>query len=163
MPNPFAESKTFHKLGHVTNTAAWRVMPTPTGIALLTTVGRKSGKPRVRAIRAVRSGDTVYGVALLGTQCAWLYNIRANPGVRLKLGTTTFPATAHAITDPDERRRAFEIYHPIAGFYDYVDYANFLWSVPTKNAVLRAHDEWFDRGVPVVFELAPSSDGERSH
>jgi deazaflavin-dependent oxidoreductase (nitroreductase family) len=103
MPNPFAESKTFHKLGHVTNTAAWRVAPTPTGIALLTTIGRKSGKPRVRAIRAVRSGDNVYAVALLGKQCAWLHNIRTNPEVRLKLGTTTYAAIARAIIDADER------------------------------------------------------------
>jgi deazaflavin-dependent oxidoreductase (nitroreductase family) len=157
MPNPFAQSKTFHKLSHVTYSAAWRIVPTPAGIGLLTTIGRKSGKPRFRAIRAVRSGDSVYAVALLGKQCAWLYNIRANPEVRVKLGTTTYPAIARAITDPDERRRAFEIYHPIAGFYDYVDYANFLWGVPTKNAVLRAHDEWFDRGVPVVFELSDAT------
>jgi deazaflavin-dependent oxidoreductase (nitroreductase family) len=153
MPNPFAESKAFHKIGHVTNTTTWKFTPTPAGLALLTTVGRKSGKRRQRAIRAVRDGDRVYAVALLGPRTSWLYNIRANPEVRVKLGRRTYDATARIIDDPAERQRAFDIYHPVAGVYDYVDYANFVWSLPTKGRLLRAHDSWFERGTPVVFEL----------
>jgi hypothetical protein len=41
----------------------------------------------------------------------------------------------------------------VAGWYDYLDYANFAWSIPTTASVLRAHDEWFAHGTPVVFEL----------
>lgn len=153
MANPFAESKTFHKIGHVTNTTTWKFAPTPGGLALLTTTGRKSGKQRQRAIRAVRQGDRVYAVALLGKQCAWLYNIRSNPEVRLKLGGTTHLARARIIDSATEREEAANIYRPVAGWYDYVDYANFVWSLPTRNRLLRAHDTWFERGVPVVFEL----------
>jgi hypothetical protein len=45
------------------------------------------------------------------------------------------------------------MYHPVAGWYDYLDYANFVWAVPTAASVLRAHDQWFNDGTPVVFEL----------
>lgn len=153
MANPFAESKTFHKIGHVTNTSAWKVLPTPAGLALLTTTGRKTGKQRQRAIRAVREGDRVYAVTLLGAKCDWLRNIRANPAVRLKLGGTTHEATARVLEDVGERASAADVYRPVAGWYDYADYANFVWSLPTRAKLLRAHDEWFEKGTPVVFEL----------
>jgi len=39
MANPFAKSRWFHRVGHVTNTPAWRVLPTPAGLAVLTTHG----------------------------------------------------------------------------------------------------------------------------
>lgn len=154
MPNPFARMRAFHRVGHLTNTPTLRLL-TPPGIAVLTTKGRRSGLPRTRAIRAVRDGDSVYAVALLGARTDWLANIRAEPGVTLKLGRTTHAAVARILTEPGEIARSAAIYHPIAGWYDYFDYANFAWSPPTKGNVLRAHDEWFARGVPVVFELAP--------
>jgi deazaflavin-dependent oxidoreductase (nitroreductase family) len=152
MANPFAMSKTFHKIGHVTNTQTWKVMPTPGGLALLTTTGRKTGKRRQRAIRAVRDGDRVYAVALLGAKCSWLHNIRSVPEVRIKLGGRTYDAVARVL-GPDERAGAEDAYRPIAGWYDYADYANFVWSFPTRNKLLRVHDEWFRTGTPVVFEL----------
>lgn len=154
MPNPFAHARTFHRIGHLTNTPPLRLF-TPAGIAVLATTGRRSGLPRARAIRAVRDGDRVYAVALLGARTDWLANIRAEPRVTLKLGRTTHAAVARILTDADEIARAARAYRPIAGWYDYADYANFAWSLPTKNNVLRAHDEWFARGMPVVFELAP--------
>jgi deazaflavin-dependent oxidoreductase (nitroreductase family) len=154
MANPFSRSGTFHKIGHLTNTTPLRLLPTPRGYAILTTTGRKSGKPRARTIRAVRDGDRIYAVALLGDKCAWLTNARANPAVTLRLGTKTMSANARELTDPDERVRAASAYHAIAGWYDYFDYMNYVWSIPTRRNVLAAHDRWFEAGPVVAFDLA---------
>lgn len=153
MANPFATSRLFHRVGHITNTLPLKLLPTPAGIAIVTTTGRTSGRRRVRAMRAVRRGDRVYAVSILGPRADWIANIRADPRVTVKLGRTTYRARARILTDAGERARAAESYHPIAGWYDYIDYANFVWSVPATNSVLRAHDEWFENGTPVVFEL----------
>jgi len=128
-------------------------MMTPTGIAVVTTTGRKSGKPRARAMRAVRQDGRVYAVAILGPSTDWIANLRADPAVTVKLGTKTYRARGHVLSDAEELARAAEAYRPIAGWYDYVDYANFVWAAPSKAKLLRAHDEWFARGTPVVFEL----------
>jgi deazaflavin-dependent oxidoreductase (nitroreductase family) len=153
MANPFAMSRTFHRIGHVTNTAAWRLAPTPIGLGVLTTTGRKSGKQRHRAIRAMRSGDRVYVVAMFGERCDWVHNIRAHPDVRIKLGNRTYEATARELTDSDERQRAADAYLQHAGWFDHADYANLNWSLPTKEKVARSHAEWFERGTPVVLAL----------
>lgn len=157
MANPFAESKTFHRIGHVTNTSPWKLLPTPAGLGLLISVGRRTGKQRTRAMRMVTAGGVVYAVALLGERTDWLHNVRHNPHVRVKLGRRTIDAVARELVGPDERTRAAEAYRPIAGWYDYADYANFVWDVPTRHKLLRVHDEWFARGVPVAFDLAPTS------
>ena len=34
-----------------------------------------------------------------------------------------------------------------------MDYANFVWSFPTRTKLLNVHDEWFQTGTPVVFDL----------
>ena len=52
-----------------------------------------------------------------------------------------------------ELARARDIYRPVAGWYDYFDYLTYVWGVPTTGKLLRTHDEWFDKGTPVVFEL----------
>jgi deazaflavin-dependent oxidoreductase (nitroreductase family) len=153
MPNPFARSRAFHKIGNVTNTPVWKVLPTPNGLALVTTLGRKSGRKRPRAMRVVRLGDSVYAVAMLGRRSDWLANVRADPNVTIKLGSTTYRATARELTHPAELARAAETYRPVVGWYDYFDYANLVWDLPTRSKLLRAHDEWFEEGIPVVFEL----------
>jgi deazaflavin-dependent oxidoreductase (nitroreductase family) len=155
LANPFAASKTFHKLGNITNTPVFRVMPTPAGIALVTTKGRRSGKARARPMRAVRDRNRVYAVSILGARADWLRNVRADPSVTVKLGSKTYRATAKELVDSDERAQAAAVYAPIAGWYDYFDYANFVWDIPTRKKLLHAHDDWFGKGIPVVFELEP--------
>jgi deazaflavin-dependent oxidoreductase (nitroreductase family) len=152
MANPFAKSRTFHRIGHVTNTIPLKAM-TPGGIAVVTTTGRKSGRRRARAMRAVRDGDRLYAVSILGPTADWVANLKADPNVTVKVGGTTYRATGRVITDPQELQKAADAYRPIAGWYDYFDYANFVWSIPGKSKLLRAHDEWFKTGTPVVFEL----------
>jgi deazaflavin-dependent oxidoreductase (nitroreductase family) len=153
MANPFATSKTFHRIGHVTNTSFWKMLPTPAGIALLTTTGRRSGKQRARALRAVRAGNSVYCVALLGERTDWLHNVRAHPQVRIKLGRTMYRAVAHEPAGSEERAQAADAYRHIAGWYDYVDYANFVWDIPMRRKLLRGYDRWLESGTQVVFQL----------
>jgi deazaflavin-dependent oxidoreductase (nitroreductase family) len=154
MANPFSESRTFHKIGHVTNTAPMRVLPTPRGYAIITTVGRKTGKRRTRAVRAVRDGDRLYAVALLGRKSDWFANVKTNPNVTIRLGTRTLNARAREVTDLDERGRAASVYRPVAGWYDYVDYLNYVWSVPTRARLVAVHDRWFEARPIVAFDLA---------
>jgi deazaflavin-dependent oxidoreductase (nitroreductase family) len=154
MANPFAKSKLFHKVGNITNTPSLRLRP-PRGVAVVTTKGRKSGKLRTRAMRGVRDGDRVYATAILGPRADWLANINANAHVTIKLGSKTYRATARRLTDSDELARAKEIYLPVAGWYDYVDYLTYVWGIPTRGNVVRVHDKWFTTGTPVVFELQP--------
>ena len=156
MANPFAKSRTFHRIGHVTNTTPLKVFPTPAGVAVVTTKGRKSGKPRARAMRAVRDGDRVYAVSILGPRADWIANLKADPNVTIKLGGKNHRATGRVIVDPDELAKAAELYRPVAGWYDYLDYLNFVWDIPTRSKLLRVHDEWFEKGTPVVFELQPN-------
>lgn len=153
MPNPFAKLKTFHKMGNLTVAPVVRLFPAPTGLGIVTVTGRKSGKAYTRPMRVVRDGDRAYAQALLGERADWVHNVRANPRVLIKLGGTTYNATAHEIAGADERARARAIYHPVVGWYDYFDYVTYLWGIPTKSTLLRQHDEWFDEGTPVVFEL----------
>ena len=158
MANPFAKARWFHKIGHVTNTSAWKLLPTPTGLGLLTTTGRRSGKARVRAIRVIRDGNRLYAVAMLGTQCDWVRNVRAQPRVRVKLGGRTHDAIARQLTD-DERETAVDVYLRSAGWFDYVDYFNLTWSLPSRARIRRAHEEWFATGIPISFELCDVLDG----
>ena len=155
MNNPFAQSTLFHKLGHITNTAPMRVLPTPRGYVVITTTGAKTGRPRSRAIRAVRDGDRLYGVALRGSRTSWLANIRANPAVRVRQGTKTTQATARLVSDIAELQRAAAAYHAIAGWYDYFDYVNYTWGVPTRSNLHAAHDRWFASCPVVAFDLQP--------
>jgi deazaflavin-dependent oxidoreductase (nitroreductase family) len=155
MANPFAKSKTFHKVGNMLLTGQWRLLPTPKGLGLLTATGRTSGKRRQRAMRIVRDGDRAYAVALLGAKADWLKNVRRAPAVRVKLGGTTYDATAREVVAPDERQRFQEVYRPVAGWYDYFDYLTYVWGIPTRGKLLRVHDKWLAEGTPVVFELQP--------
>jgi deazaflavin-dependent oxidoreductase (nitroreductase family) len=139
-------------MGHVMLTPTWRFLPTPKGLALVTTKGRKSGKRRARAMRAVVDGNRAYVAAIMGERSDWIHNVRSDPAVTIKLGGKTYPATARVVPDA-ERARAAEIYRPIAGWYDYFDYASFVWGLPTRSNVLKVHDVWFDTGTPVIFEL----------
>ena len=153
MANPFAKSKTFHKLGNLLASPLWSVLPAPPGLGVVTTTGRTSGKRRTRAMRVVRDGDSAVAVSILGRRSDWFRNVQRDPKVTIKLGTKTFRGNARAIVDPLERERAREVYEPVGGWYDYFDYASFVWDWPTTAKLLRTHNKWFDHGAPVVIEL----------
>ena len=153
MPNPFATSRWYHKLSNIFMAPMFRMTPMPRGFALLTVTGRTSGKSRRRPIRAIRSGDTLYAVAVLGERSDWLRNVRKQPRVRAKVGGRTYDATAREVSEPAERREAEELYINEVPLYDYIDVPMVEWSIPTRRNLLEAHRRWLDRGVLVAIDL----------
>jgi deazaflavin-dependent oxidoreductase (nitroreductase family) len=68
----------------------------------LTTTGRRSGRPHeIEIWFAVRDG-TVYLLSGGGDRSDWVRNLRADPGVSLRIGDRTWKARALLVEDPDE-------------------------------------------------------------
>jgi deazaflavin-dependent oxidoreductase (nitroreductase family) len=82
----------------------------PPGDALLETIGRRSGQPRVTPVCDCLEGDTFWIIAQRGRDADYVRNVEANPRVRVKgsLSDSGWRAgTAHILDDddPDERVR----------------------------------------------------------
>lgn len=107
----------------------WRGVPT----LLLTTRGRRSGKPRRTALIYGQDGDRYLLVASQGgadTHPQWYLNLVAHPEVELQVRADRFPARARPAT-PEEKRT--------------------LW--PTMTKIWPAYDEYQTktaRDIPVV-------------
>ena len=71
-------------------------------VLLLTTVGRRSGRPRVTPLVYVERGDTILVASARGHSADWLRNIRANPRVRVRVGRRHFDGLAEATTDGEK-------------------------------------------------------------
>ncbi len=153
MPNPFAGSRFYARLGNVFTRPTWSLFAPPEGFAILTTTGRKTGLPRRQSIRAIRRGDIVVAVAMMGERAQWLRNVRADQEVTLKVHDGTHRGVAHEATDASETELANDIYMSSTVSHDYVDYAVYEWGFPTRDNVRKAHQEWFDAGVPVIIQL----------
>jgi deazaflavin-dependent oxidoreductase (nitroreductase family) len=152
--NPFARSRWFHKLANYSGPPAFfRVLPVPRGFALLTVRGRRSGKRRRRPIRAIRDGQTLYAVAILGQRSDWLRNLRANPRATARLGVRTRSITLREVTDPVEREKAERLYIETAVPYDYFDVPIVDWTFPSPARIHKSHRDWLGRGTLVALEL----------
>jgi deazaflavin-dependent oxidoreductase (nitroreductase family) len=135
----------------------------PAGFAVLTTTGRRSGRRRRKCIRAIRRRDKVYVVALRPPELAvkrptaasaWVWNIRANPSVRLHIGLRTYPATAREIDDANELERAREAICETVNAGDFGECLLHLRGLPTRKKIKELHRYWFDTGLPIVVELS---------
>ena len=156
MPNPWAGSKFYAKLGNMVTRPLWSTLPAPSGFGVIATIGRKSGKHRRQSVRAIRQGDVVYVVTMMGEKAAWLKNIRANPVVTVRLGRETLEGSAREIIDPVERQRAMDVYVGTVVFADYADYLTYHWDLPTRSKIVRAHRQWFEDGIPLIIQLESS-------
>jgi deazaflavin-dependent oxidoreductase (nitroreductase family) len=135
---------------------------TPLGHGVLTSTGRRTGKPRRKVIRAIRHGDHVYIVQLRPPKpaiqtplkiSAWVLNIRANPHVQLKIGRHTYAAVVREIDNPAELARAREIFCEPVHMVDYGECVLHLKGLPSRQKIRDLHRYWFDTGVPLVAEL----------
>jgi deazaflavin-dependent oxidoreductase (nitroreductase family) len=83
----------------------------PPSVALLETVGRRTGKPRRTPVGDGRVGNTLWIVAEHGRQAGYVRNIEANPRVRVRvregLRARWRTGTAHVMPadDPLTRQR----------------------------------------------------------
>jgi deazaflavin-dependent oxidoreductase (nitroreductase family) len=139
------------------------VIRPPAGYAVLATTGRKSGKTRRKCIRAIRREDKAFIVALRPPALAierpdvvsgWVWNLRANPSVRLRLGLRTYAGVAREIDDSVELAQAREAICETVHLTDYNECALHLRGLPTREKIRALHRYWFDTGIPLVVELS---------
>lgn len=132
------------------------------GFGVLTTTGRKTGKARSKCVRAIRRAERVYLVALRpphvavetpGAVHAWVWNIRSDPRVRLRMSGGTFDGFAREITDCAERERARRAICDTVNPLDYAECALHLRGLPTRAKVQELHRYWFSTGIPVAVDL----------
>jgi deazaflavin-dependent oxidoreductase (nitroreductase family) len=127
----------------------------PSGFGVLTTTGRRTGKTRRRCIRAIRGDGKAYIVAIKGTRTTWAKNIRANPGVRLRIRGGTFGGVARELRGTVETQQAKEAYCETVNPFDYLAYTLWRKGRPTASKIKELHRSWFDEGGPLIVELSP--------
>ncbi len=71
-------------------------------ILLLTTTGRRSGRPRVTPLQYEKIGDDYYVGAARGLKADWLRNIQSDPCVEVRVGAKYFQGFAEVVTVPSK-------------------------------------------------------------
>jgi F420H(2)-dependent quinone reductase len=102
-------------------------------VALLTTTGRKTGRPRVSPLLYLRDGDTVVVAASRAgsdKNPMWYLNLKANPKVKVQIKKEVLDLTAREANE-EERKR----YWP-----------EFVTMYPT----FEDYQTWTDRVIPLV-------------
>jgi|SRR5580704_257125 deazaflavin-dependent oxidoreductase (nitroreductase family) len=134
----------------------------PSGYGVITTTGRRTGKTRRKCVRVIRRGDRAYLVQLRpptlamtrpSSTAGWLWNIRANPSVRLRIRGGTFAGVARELEEPAELEQAREALCETVNLFDYGECDLHLRGLPTRAKIKELHRYWFDTGVPLVVEL----------
>ena len=77
-------------------------------VLMLTTKGRKSGKPRTTGVSFMREGSNYIVFAGWGVRSNWYQNLLADPEVSVRVGSRQFAARAVPVADP-ERRKALMV------------------------------------------------------
>lgn len=90
---------------HLVNPVAKTVAGRGFGVALLETVGRRSGRPRQNPVTDGLRGDTFWIIAEHGDSAGYVKNIEANPRVRIRTHGRWRSGTAHVLRDDDPIRR----------------------------------------------------------
>jgi len=79
-------------------------------VILLTTIGARTGQPRITPLNFSNDGDRLVVIASKGgsaTHPGWYLNLLAEPEVTIELGSETFRALAKTAEEP-ERTRLFD-------------------------------------------------------
>jgi deazaflavin-dependent oxidoreductase (nitroreductase family) len=134
----------------------------PAGFGIITTTGRKTGKLRRKCIRVIRKGNKAYLVQLRPPELAmtrpsavsaWVWNIRANPNVELRIRGGTFAGVARELKEPAELAEARHTLCETVKLFDYGECNVHLRGLPTRAKIQELHRYWFDTGVPLVVDL----------
>lgn len=67
---------------------------------LLTTTGRKTGRPRVTPLQYEEQDGVIYVASARGQQADWYRNLLANPRVEIRVKARRFYGQAEPIADP---------------------------------------------------------------
>jgi deazaflavin-dependent oxidoreductase (nitroreductase family) len=134
----------------------------PSGFGVIMTTGRKTGKARRKCIRVTRRGNKAYIVQLRPPELAmirpsavsaWVWNIRSNPNVTLRIRGGTFAGVARELTDPAELEQARKALCETVNLFDYGECGVHLRGLPTRAKIKELHRYWFDTGIPLVVDL----------
>lgn len=112
---------------------------------LLTTIGARSGQPRITPLNYSADGELLAVIASKGgspTHPDWYRNLVANPEVTVEVGTETFRARARTAEEP-ERTRLFDQQAAIMPFFDAYRQAVVAREIPVvvlERSVARAED-----------------------
>jgi len=74
-------------------------------VTMLETTGRKSGQPRHTAVGGKVVDNQFWMVSEHGEHSDYVYNIKANPSVRVRINGQWRNGTAHLLPDDDARKR----------------------------------------------------------
>jgi deazaflavin-dependent oxidoreductase (nitroreductase family) len=86
--------------------AMFRVGITPPGMALVETIGRRTGTVRHTPVVAHTSdGQTLWLIAQHGSHAGWVRNFQDAPRVRVRLGRRWHTGTAELVPDDDVKAR----------------------------------------------------------
>jgi deazaflavin-dependent oxidoreductase (nitroreductase family) len=102
-------------------------------VALLTTIGRKTGQPRVSPLLYLRDGDRVVLVASQGGRTnnpMWYLNLKANPKVSVQIKKEVLALTARDATEAERTQYWPQLVAMYSSFDDY--------------------QSWTERTIPIV-------------
>jgi deazaflavin-dependent oxidoreductase (nitroreductase family) len=91
-------------------------------ICLVTTVGKRSGRPRTVALLYLRDAEAIVLVASKGGMShspAWYHNMMANPDVEVQIGATSLPMRARRASGAEKAALWPRL---VAMYRDYDDY-----------------------------------------
>jgi deazaflavin-dependent oxidoreductase (nitroreductase family) len=159
--NPFVRSQTGGRVLSALMFPLFAVRP-PAGFGVLTTTGRRTGKTRRKCIHVIRRDGKAYIVMIrptveaiaAGWVSAWVWNIRANPTVQLRIRGGTLAGAARELNDDDEIEQAADSYCETVNPFDYVECVFHRGGRPTRAKIKELHRSWFENGIPLVVELA---------
>jgi deazaflavin-dependent oxidoreductase (nitroreductase family) len=131
----------------------WFTILPPRGFGVLTTTGRKTGKPRRKCVRAIHRGGQVYIVSIGGPRAAWLKNLQADPSVSLRIRGGRFKGRARELGETTEIERATAAYCETVNPFDYLECTLWRSGLPSRAKIVDLHRGWFTEGTPLVVDL----------
>jgi deazaflavin-dependent oxidoreductase (nitroreductase family) len=85
--------------------ALFKLGITPPGMALVETVGRRTGATRRTPVVASPEGETLWLIAQHGSHAGWVRNFEANPKVRVRMGRQWRTGVAELMPADDVKAR----------------------------------------------------------
>jgi deazaflavin-dependent oxidoreductase (nitroreductase family) len=136
---------------------SWFRLYTPKGFAVLSTVGRRTGKMRRTNVRLIVRGDKGFLVSIGAGSVGWLQNVRARPHVELRIGRTTRTGRARPPSDEQEVLEAIQTYCETVNWFDYVEGIVNQRGRPTAARIRSMHARWCEQGLVIVVDLDGSA------